>query len=332
VAQAEVQVDLAGQLSLGGKRAAAMEAGQRAIRILEELVGQYPDVPDYRMRLSRAHAQSSFLEPQPAERALHESIRICEELASESPKVPDYWFELANNYRILTNLQLHGLHQFSDAVFSGRKAIEFYQKVEMEFPSWSTPYPNWRTEMAYDLAESLNLAEQPQEAIAGYRQAVDGFGKLVTAQPNSTYYNGMLLCSGYYLTKLLGKAGRHEEVENAYRPLVEQYERLIAVFPNHEEFMVFGAAVFNHHAWILANNPNVRYRDPKRAVELAKKAMELTPKAALGQSADMETIKGAQVNCFKMLAVRLSFLTLRGWCRQEKTKPSSRSTQLVFCI
>jgi serine/threonine protein kinase len=278
VAQAEVQVDLAVQLSLGGKRAAAMEAGQRAIRILEELAGQYPDVPDYRLRLSRAHAQShSFLERQPAERALRESIRICEKLASESPKVPDYWFELANSYRILANVQLDGLRQ----VLSSRKAIEFFQKVEMEFPTWPTPYPTWRTEMAYDLAGSLNLAEQPQEAIACYRQAVDGFGKLVTAHPNSIYYNGMLFCSGYNLTKLLGKTGRHEEVENVYRPLVEQYERLIAVFPNHDEFMVFGAAVFNHHAWILANSPDDRYRDPKRAVELAKKAVELTPKAAL---------------------------------------------------
>jgi uncharacterized protein HemY len=37
------------------------------------------------------------------------------------------------------------------------------------------------------------------------------------------------------------------------------------------------AAVHNEWAWLLATCPNARFRDPRRAVELAKRAVELAP-------------------------------------------------------
>jgi tetratricopeptide (TPR) repeat protein len=57
-----------------------------------------------------------------------------------------------------------------------------------------------------------------------------------------------------------------------YEQSLKDYEAALTKSPAN-------AAVLNEFAWMLANCPEIKLRDPKRAVELATKAVQLAPKA-----------------------------------------------------
>ena len=63
----------------------------------------------------------------------------------------------------------------------------------------------------------------------------------------------------------------------AYAEL-SRWDKALADFGKIEELQGNSADAKNTLAWLLANCPEVRYRDPHRAVELAKKAVALAPK------------------------------------------------------
>src|SRR5262249_14656680 len=65
---------------------------------------------------------------------------------------------------------------------------------------------------------------------------------------------------------------------NAYIGL-HQYDKGIADLNKAIELDPKNASDSNDLAWLFATCPDPKFRDPKRAVELAKKAVELAPKA-----------------------------------------------------
>jgi tetratricopeptide (TPR) repeat protein len=68
------------------------------------------------------------------------------------------------------------------------------------------------------------------------------------------------------LAMILSTNGRPEEADKAYRKLLELAPQ--------------NPAAHNILAWVLATCPDSKFRDPKRAAELAKKATELAPNEA----------------------------------------------------
>jgi len=66
---------------------------------------------------------------------------------------------------------------------------------------------------------------------------------------------------------VLAAAGQREEAERTYRKGLELGSG--------------NPMALNNLAWLLATSPDVKFRDPGRAVELAKKAVELAPKAGI---------------------------------------------------
>jgi tetratricopeptide (TPR) repeat protein len=75
----------------------------------------------------------------------------------------------------------------------------------------------------------------------------------------------------HYLGKLYVEEGKLREAEQPYREAVTVCERLLAKKPDQPGSQ-------NNLAWLLATCPLEKLRDPRRSVELARKAVGLAPK------------------------------------------------------
>jgi tetratricopeptide (TPR) repeat protein len=91
---------------------------------------------------------------------------------------------------------------------------------------------------------------QPQKGLADFNKAIDLDPKLVYA-----WYNRGLLC-----------------MDELHR-----YDQALADFTQATDVNPKYAPAWNGAAWLLAECPNPKFRDPSRAVELAGKAVALAP-------------------------------------------------------
>jgi eukaryotic-like serine/threonine-protein kinase len=77
---------------------------QKAIDILEKLVAEHADVPDYRYLLARCYRVAPFppfgRRPDPAADTADKAIQIMQKLVEEYPDVPDYSYDLSETYAI----------------------------------------------------------------------------------------------------------------------------------------------------------------------------------------------------------------------------------------
>jgi tetratricopeptide (TPR) repeat protein len=105
---------------------------------------------------------------------------------------------------------------------------------------------------------------------------------LVASCPDEKFRAGMLALAGKVIERTGGKAGGYVARGHLYKAL-KQYDQARADF---EKVVELGKAVelgasdartLNSLAWFLATSSEVEFRDPKRAVALARKAVELTP-------------------------------------------------------
>ena len=112
----------------------------------------------------------------------------------------------------------------------------------------------------------LTRENRLHDAEQAHRSALDVLEKLSIDFPNQGYI-GWLASEYGNLAILLSAQGRPEEADKAYR-------RLLELAPQ-------DARVHNNLSWLLATCADPRLRDGKRAVELAKKAVELEPKQGM---------------------------------------------------
>jgi superkiller protein 3 len=120
----------------------------------------------------------------------------------------------------------------------------FHKAIELD-PKIAVAHNN----LAWILANQGKL----DEAIAILR-------KLIELDPRSAV-------NRYNLAVLLSRQGKLDEAIAAYHKAIE-------LDPKY-------AQAYNGLAWLLATCPDARFRDQKQAVELAKKAVELAPKAGI---------------------------------------------------
>jgi tetratricopeptide (TPR) repeat protein len=118
-----------------------------------------------------------------------------------------------------------------------------------------------------------------------YQQAAERYEKLAAQFPdlnNTDLYRARTYSK---LGSLLAHLGRTQEALAAndksllfYRRAAGRYEKLVAQFPDRPQIHANLVASYSELAWLLATSPDPKFRDPKRAVELAKMAVELAPK------------------------------------------------------
>src|SRR5262249_46350585 len=106
---------------------------------------------------------------------------------------------------------------------------------------------------------------------------------LIAQFPDQPRYREQLISGHWGLGLALMASGRWTEVE---APLQQALAELVSLGVGDQDpdpadqDPASGPSVRNDLAWLLATCPDVKVRDPRRAVELAKKAVELDPRAS----------------------------------------------------
>jgi eukaryotic-like serine/threonine-protein kinase len=172
--------------------------------------------------------------------------------------------------------------------------------------------PEYRAVLAashHCLGSWLADTDRPQQAEQAYSKALIEQEKLVTKFPNMPGYRGGLARYHDSLGHLFRVTGRADKAEQAYRQALEIWDKLAAEFPANANYRVpftsFNLCLLlaasgqlqeaekvyrkvlefrpetpdacNYMAWRLAACPDPRFGDRSRALELAKKAVELAP-------------------------------------------------------
>jgi tetratricopeptide (TPR) repeat protein len=186
-------------------------------------------------------------------------------LAAVFPKEPEYHNRLASYHRGLARaLNQNGQLEQSEKHF--RRAISIWEKLSADVPAERLHYATKAGfTSSFELASLYAARKQPLQLEEAMRQSVDRWEKLTHDLPNSTFIASHLRQCQFNLAGLLAANGRPEEADRAY-------SRLLKLAPRN-------AVGHNDLAWLLATCPDSKFRDPKRAVELAKKAVELDQNA-----------------------------------------------------
>jgi tetratricopeptide (TPR) repeat protein len=122
---------------------------------------------------------------------------------------------------------------------------------------------------------------RPQDAEKAYRKILATFEKLTPQYASDPALRSALAEAHARLGALAASAKKWREAEGAYRRAVTLYQKLIGNVPGEARYRSALAGTYNNLAWLLATCDDLKSRDAKQAVELAKKAVALDPKAGI---------------------------------------------------
>jgi tetratricopeptide (TPR) repeat protein len=153
-----------------------------------------------------------------------------------------------------------------EAEETGRQAIEAMQKLAAEFPD--VPYYQELLPWTWDLlAAGRRSLGDPERIDEATRQEFMTAEKLAQTFPEVPRYRTHALWARQYLAEFLWRRGQRTEATALFRQILPWIDR---VHPT-------DAAGHDTRAWFLAACPDVQFRDPRRALVLAKKAVALAP-------------------------------------------------------
>jgi serine/threonine protein kinase len=262
---------LAAFLERGGKRDEAVVARRSARDLFEKLEAKLGNDSDSLVRLAEAGARLRTAgDLDAAERFVRNALTLAGELPEEEATLP-YWRWLVAG--------CHGhLGNISQARGRWREAADQYRQVAMIHAGLAAEIPD---EPLHSLhrASAVNfvgiaLRNVPSEAATAlqcHEQALGLCSKLVAEFPDRPRFRMELVRSHFALGVVLRLGGRPAEA-------VQALERALgASRPDCPQNRSQFGAVHNELAWLLSTDPDVNFRDPSRAVALARKAVELEP-------------------------------------------------------
>ena len=128
-------------------------------------------------------------------------------------------------------------------------------------------------------ASTLRDVGRLEEAEQAFIKGATIFDELTVDEPDTEMYAPFAADTHHQIADLMFAGGRHEEAEREFRRTIELYEHQVARF-SAENGKSERAANYNTLAWLLATSPVPQQRNPARAIQLAKKAVELAPNAS----------------------------------------------------
>jgi eukaryotic-like serine/threonine-protein kinase len=250
----------------------ALSTFERGCNVWERLVREHPTVPGFQNDLALAHFMRALLlfqKGRPAEAlGAHErSIALRQELVQTHPGRPDYRAALAVSQdavgRALVTLGRHG-----EAEQAGEQAIELVTKLVADFPD----VPAWQDLLSGRLYMRRGIrfehAGRLEEATQDYRQSLAGQEALLRDYPTMGRYRSGVFHARLLVGRLLWATGRRAEAAEIYH----------LVRPLGEKLKPDNLVDQSELAWFLAACPDARFRDTRRAIDLAKKLVEGAPK------------------------------------------------------
>ncbi|NOX53219.1 MAG: protein kinase, partial [Planctomycetes bacterium] len=224
-------------------RRRVQEHGRQAIQLLEELVEEYPHLPEYRYLLALCYRDLPVGRPdsdrRPIGSDIQQATKLLEQLVEENPDVPDYRFELSQTYSIAAN-PVAWKTRPDDAVIENqlRQAIEHLARLTADYPQvpeYAAAVARVHHQLGLFLqfsARSKTDERQQRDAILDkaeqqLRAAIDRQQKLVAGYPRAPIYQVLLARFHCSLAELLRSRGRTAEAVVEARQAV----RVLDVLP-----------------------------------------------------------------------------------------------------
>jgi tetratricopeptide (TPR) repeat protein len=249
----------------------------------EKLRADFPELPEDRKGLAHIHHWwgSLLMETNrlpEAEQEFRKVLAIRERLVADEPRNDDYRSGLAHilDYLGQVLLQRRKLggevvdpRLVGEAENHFRQSVRLYETLVEDFPD--TPTHLKRLRLVYgNLSEALKQMGRVQEAFGALRRSISLEGKLVT---HSSHRAGPRIRGGwghYQLGCWLHEDGRAQEAADAFRQAKDRFEKQAAEDPR-------VPSILRELAYFLTTCPAPEFRDPRRAVTLAKQALQLAP-------------------------------------------------------
>jgi tetratricopeptide (TPR) repeat protein len=209
------------------------EYRQKAVDLLEQLVADYPTVPDYRHLLARCYRETppwsdrgSDSEP----RSLYQAARILEKLVEEYPDVADYRYDLSETYAMLGDRE----SQISESVAGDAsesaptmldKALAISEQLVAEHPNipeYAVSSVNIRLRRDDELRES-----DPAAAEANLRKALELQSALARRFPENHSYTFWLAVIQESLGGLLKDQGRLSDARSALEDCIASFQDVL---------------------------------------------------------------------------------------------------------
>jgi serine/threonine-protein kinase len=249
---------------------------RKALDIWDRLRRDFPEVPeDWYGRAGSLGRLGSLLMhtnrfPE-AEQELRKALPLAEQAVAANPESPDFRSELALLNRFLGDA-LASVGRAAEAVDHYRRSIRLNESLAGDFPDT----PRYRAGVLWvsgTLGDSLRAIGRLQEAESCLRRAIE-----LATTPDGSGSDGHEWAWGVLYEKLglvYHASGHDHEAADAFRQALTRYEKEDAVKPDvhWQKFL---------YAKFLTSCPAGQFRDPERAVALAKRALQRVPQSRWG--------------------------------------------------
>ena len=205
-----------------------IEAAQKSVDLLQQLVKKHPDIPDYRYELAEAYAPLEILGPfyfksKSQNKIIHENLlqakNLTDQLVRESPNVPDYALSRANVYLKLANVSMrNGTPKETEAYF--QQAIAIQDDLVQRF-SRNSFYRVWKAKMEVSFADYLQKQKKSKEA-REILEAVIPDIRILMKEPQWNFMHFELMRS-YGLLFRVYRDQKDPELADKVQKLIKQY-------------------------------------------------------------------------------------------------------------
>ncbi len=206
-----------------------------------------------------------------AERELRRALALREKLLAGSPSALGLLSDHVRNKAHLAQLLLR-TDKPAEAEPLLREAIAFRERMIQDHPN----YFDWRRLLAAEyelLGDCLLAMGRTREAEEALRRNLAISQKLAADFPETRANPYNLAWAFYALGLLLQDTDRPQEAAEAFRDAKKLFEAEAAKIPDG------GTNPVHALAWFLADCPATQFRDPARAVELAKHDLQFAPQS-----------------------------------------------------
>jgi serine/threonine protein kinase/tetratricopeptide (TPR) repeat protein len=210
-----------------------------------------------------------------AEDFLRNATTLGDKLTAKDAAEPGDRLAAAENHAHLGAI-LQERRRAREAAAEFRQALAIYDQLTADFPEEST-YRYRQAGGLNSLGRALRkLRGELDASLRCHDQALALAAKLVADFPEQPHYRTELVRSNFGRGITLRLAERLAEAVKAFQQALDASHPPSGV---PQSTVAWGqvASVHNEWAWLLATGPDTKFRDPARAVELAKRAVELAP-------------------------------------------------------
>jgi tetratricopeptide (TPR) repeat protein len=265
--------DVGGANVVAGHTARAEPHLREGLRVLEDLYHRHPELPRDRRRLSHCRLwlgnvlmmRRKYDEAEPLMRS---AVAIRRELLAASPEQSSLRLELAQAIHKLA-LLCHLQGENGESLKLQRESIGLYEKLFNDFPD-VLEYRRQLGAAYHEFAGVLFVTGLTPDAEIAHRRATFHLDRLAEASPQSMVYQ--LNAAEYHsaLGQTLAHGAHGTEAAAEFDRALAYYEVAL------EDF----SAQLRPHAELaafLATCPAVQFRDPERAAQHARRALQLDP-------------------------------------------------------